>query len=127
MQSNSPPTNTPAEAKNPPLATGNAVRVPRWSKDPESPSPLLGLEGTLAIVNNCLVVKQKLGNTVVVFPDYKSVWDGAKRTFTYERKAIRIGEPISVIGQSLQNLDELKDYGKYDVPDCGINSFFQAF
>jgi hypothetical protein len=132
MQSNSPPTNTPsiptAEAKNPPPPTGNAVRVARWSKNPKSGSLLVPLDGTLAIVNNCLVVKYwDVYTTVVVFPYHKGVWNSAKRTFTYQRKVIRIGEPISVGGQFLQNLDRLKKYGKYDVPDCGINSFFQAF
>jgi hypothetical protein len=132
MQSNSPPTNTPsiptAEAKTPPRVTGNAVRVARWSKDPKWPSLLVPLKGTLAIVNNCLVVKEKdLSTTVLVFPYYKGVWDGAKRTFTYEGEVIRIGEPINVGGRFLQNLDQLKEYGKYDVPDCGINIFFQTF
>ncbi len=132
MQSNSPPTNTPsiptAEAKTPPSATGKAVRVARWSKNPKWGNLLVPLKGTLAIVNNCLVVKYpNLRTTVLVFPYYKGVWNGAKRTFTYEGKVIRIGEPISVGGAFLQNLDKLKEYGKYDVPDCGINSFFQVF
>jgi hypothetical protein len=132
MQSNNPPTNTPsipaAEAKTPPPATGKAVRVARWSRNPKGPAPLLPLNGSLAIVNNCLVVKEKdLSTTVVVFPYNSGVWNDAKRTFTYQGKVIRIGEPISVGGQYLQNLDKLKEYGKYDVPDCGINSFFQDF
>jgi hypothetical protein len=130
--SNSPSTNTPsiptAKAKNPPSPTGNAVRVARWSKDPNGGSLLVPLDGTLAIVNNCLVMKEKdLSTTVLVFPYYKGVWNGAKRTFTYHGKVIRIGEPIHVGGAFLQTLDKLKEYGKYDVPDCGINSFFQAF
>jgi hypothetical protein len=132
MQSNNPPTNTPsisaAEAKTPPPATGKAVRVARWSRNPKGPAPLAPLNGTLAIVNNCLVVKHWGDNTtVVVFPYYSGVWNDAKRTFTYQGKVIRIGEPISVGGRFLQNLDRLKEYGKYDVPDCGINSFFQDF
>ncbi len=133
MQSNSPPTNTTsiptAEAKTPPPATGNAqVRVARWSKDPKSGSLLAPLTGSLAIVNNCLVVKYGgVNTTVVVFPYNSGVWNDTKRTFTYQGKVIRIGEPISVGGRFLQNLDRLKEYGKYDVPDCGINSFFQDF
>ncbi len=131
MQSNNPPTNTPsiptAEAKTPPPATRNAVRVARWSRNPKLPTPVALLNGTLAIVNNCLVVKHKdLSATVVVFPYGRGVWNDAKRTFTYEGKVIRIGEPISFGGGYLQNLDRLKEYGKYDVPDCGINGFFQA-
>jgi hypothetical protein len=132
MQSNNPPTNTPsipaAEAKTPPPATGKAVRVARWSRNPKLPAPLAPLNGTLAIVNNCLVVKYgDVNTTVVVFPYRNAVWNDAKRTFTYEGKVIRIGEPISLTGQYLQNLDRLKEYGKYDVPDCGINGFFQTF
>jgi|GEM_PF-6828053 len=131
MQSNSPPTNITssptAEAKTPPPATGNAVRVARWSKDPNGGSLLAPLKGTLAIVNNCLVQDRDGRNTVLIFPYNRGVWDGAKQTFTYEGKVIRIGEPIRVGGRFIENLDQLKAYGKYDVPDCGINNFFQVF
>jgi hypothetical protein len=133
MQSNSPPTNTPssptAEAKTPPPATGNAVRVARWSRDPKEGSLLATLTAPIAIVNNCLVVKYNDTSppTVLIFPYDSGVWNDAKRTFTYQGKVIRIGEPITVGGGYIQNLDKLKPDGKYDVPDCGINSFFQVF
>ena len=133
MQSNSPPTNTPsiptAEAKTPPPATGKAqVRVARWSKKPKSASLLAPLDGPLAIVNNCLVMKHvAFHTTVLVFPYNRGVWNNAKQTFTFDGKVIRMGEPIFVGGQFLQNLDKLKEYGKYDVPNCGINRFFQVF
>jgi hypothetical protein len=131
MQSNSPPTNITssptAEAKTPPPATGKAVRIARWSKDPNGGS-LPPLVVPLAIVNNCLVTKYKdTPPTVLIFPYNSGVWDDAKRTFTYYGKVIKIGEPITVGGRSIQNLAQLKKYGKYDVPDCGINSFFQVF
>jgi hypothetical protein len=130
--SNSPSTNTPsiptAKAKNPPSPTGNAVRVARWSRNPEGPALLVPLDGPLAIVNNCLVVKDDdVHTTVVVFPYRNAVWNDATRTITYYGNVIKIGSPISLSGRFLQNLDRLKEYGKYDVPDCGINSFFQAF
>ena len=132
MQNNSQPANTTsvptAEAKNPSPATGEAVRVARWSKDPNGLSLLAPLKGPLAIVNNCLVMKHlDFHTTVLIFHYNRGVWDGAKQTFTYEGKVIRIGEPIFVGGTFLQNLDKLKAYGKYDVPDCGINNFFQVF
>jgi hypothetical protein len=132
MQSNSPPTNITssptAEAKTPRALADKAVRVARWSKDPNGGSLLAPLKGTLAIVNNCLVMKHlDFHTTVLVFPYNRDVWDDAKQTFTYEGKVIRIGEPIFVGGRFLQNLEQLKEYGKYDVPDCGINNFFQVF
>jgi hypothetical protein len=67
------------------------------------------------------------GPTLLIFPHDSGVWDGAKRTFTYEGKVIRIGETIEVGGRFIENLDYLKAYGKYDVPDCGINNFFRSF
>jgi hypothetical protein len=132
MQSNSPATKTTsistAEAKNPPPAMGNVVRVARWSRDPNRPALLAPLKGRLAIANNCLVMNHKgVGPTLLIFPYHSGVWDSAKRTFTYEGKVIGIGEPIQVGGRFIENLDKLKAYGKYDVPDCGINNFFQVF
>jgi len=132
MQSNGPPTNTTsvptAEADNPSLSAGKAVRVARWSRDPKGGSLLALQEGTLGIANNCLVMNSKdAPPTLLIFPYGSGVWDDAKRTFTFEGKVIRIGEPIKVGGGSTQNLDKLKAYGKYDVPDCGINNFFQVF
>jgi hypothetical protein len=90
---------------------------------------LAPLKAPLAIVNNCLVVKvnDASPSTLVIFPDDSGVWDDAKRTFTFKGKVIRIGELIEGMGGSIQNLDWLKKYGKYDVPDCGINSFFVLF
>jgi hypothetical protein len=129
MQSNSPSTNTTsvstAEAKNPPPATGNAVRVARWSRNPNGPIMAARNVGTLAIVNNCLVMSNKdAPPTLVIFPYHNGVWDDATRTFTYEGKVITIGEPIEVGGGSIQNFDYLKANGKYDVPDCGITELF---
>jgi hypothetical protein len=105
------------------------VRVARWSRDPKGPAPLAPLKGQLAIVNNCLVMQDHQGAppTLLIFPYDSGVWDDAKRTFTFGGKVIRIGEPIEVGGGSIQNLDHLKAFGKYDVPDCGTNYFFQVF
>jgi hypothetical protein len=132
MQRKVQPTNTTsiptAEAKNPPSATGDALRVARWSKDPKGGSLLAPLKGPLDIANNCLVMNHKgVGSTLLIFPYHSGVWDSAKRTFTYEGKVIGIGKPIQVGGRFIPNLDYLKAYGKYDVPNCGINNFFQVF
>jgi hypothetical protein len=132
MQRKVQPTNTTsipaAEVKNPPSATGDALRVARWSKNPDTLSPLAPLKGPLAIANNCLVMNHKgFGSTLLIFPHDSGVWDDAKRTFTYYGKGIGIGKPIEVGGMFIENLDYLKAYGKYDVPDCGINKFFQVF
>ncbi len=132
MQSNSPPTNTTsvptAKAKNPSPATGEAVRVARWTRNPDTLSMLAPLKGTLAIANNCLVMNNKDARpTLLIFPYRSGVWDDAKRAFTFEGKVIGIGKPIEVGGRFIPNLDYLKAYGKYDVPDCGINNFFQVF
>jgi predicted small secreted protein len=130
IQSNAPPKNTTsvptAEAKNPPPATGgNTVRVARWSRDPNGSSMLALLDGTLGIANNCLVITNKdFPPTLLIFPYDSGVWDDAKRSFTYRGKVIGIGEPISVGGGTIPNLDRLKGV-KYDVPDCGkIGSLF---
>jgi hypothetical protein len=107
---------------------GDAVRVARWSRDPNAPALLAPLKGTLAIVNNCLVMSNKDARpTLLIFPYRSGVWDDAKRTFTLEGKVIRIGELIEVTGGSIQDLDRLKAFGKYDVPNCGITDFFQVF
>jgi hypothetical protein len=132
MQSNAPPTNTgtvpTAKPENPTPATGDAVRVARWSRHPNGPVPLAPLKGRLAVVNNCLVTNDSKGNPILlIFPYDRGVWDDAKQTFTFEGKVIKIGEPIELTGGSIQNLDDLKAFGKYDVPDCGANYFFQAF
>ncbi|WP_404787485.1 hypothetical protein [Altericista sp. CCNU0014] len=132
MQSSSPSTNTPsvptAKAHNPSRSTGDAVRVARWSRNPNTTSLLAPLKGPLAIANNCLVMNHKgFGPTLLIFPHDSGVWDDAKRTFTYEGKVIGIGKPIEVGGRFIPNLDYLKAYGKYDVPDCGINALFQVF
>jgi hypothetical protein len=129
MQSNGPPKNTTsvptAEAENPPPATGDAVRVARWSRNPNSATMLAVQAGTLAIANNCLVMNNKgAPPTLLIFPYRSGVWDDAKRTFTFKGKVIGIGEPIKVVGGSIQNLDDLKATGKYDVPDCGITNLF---
>jgi hypothetical protein len=132
MQDNAPPTNITnaptAKAENSPPATVDVVRVARWSRDPNGPVPLAPLNGRLAIVNNCLVTHDSKDNPILlIFPYDRGVWDDAKQTFTFEGKVIGIGEPIELTGGSIQNLDDLKAFGKYDVPDCGANYFFQAF
>lgn len=132
MQSNSSDINTTniptTEAENSPPATGDAVRVARWSRNPNWPAPLAPMRGQLAIVNNCLVIQDQDGRTTLpIFPYDKAVWDDAKRTFTFGDKVIGIGETIEAGGRPIHNLDDLKAYGKYDVPDCGINAFFQVF
>lgn len=139
MQSNAPPTNTTnvpttntpgvptAEAENPPPAAGDAVRVARWSRDPNGPIMSALKVGTLAIVNNCLVMSNKdAAPTLLIFPYQNGVWDNTKRTFTYEGKVIGIGEHIEVGGGRILNFDYLKSNGKYDVPDCGITDFWVA-
>jgi hypothetical protein len=131
-QGNRQPANTTsvptAKADNPSPSAGNTVRVARWSRDPKGGSMLAPLKDPLAIVNNCLVIKSKdTSPTVLIFPYDSGVWNDAKRTFTFNGKVIRIGELIEGTGGFIQNLDQLKLYGKYDVPDCGINSFFQVF
>lgn len=129
MQNNGQPANTTsvptAEAKNPPPATGDAVRVARWSRDPNGLSMLAPLVATLGIANNCLVITNKgFPPTLPIFPYGSGVWDDAKRNFTYKGKVIGIGESISVGGGTIPNLDRLKGV-KYDVPDCGkIGSLF---
>jgi hypothetical protein len=137
MPSNAPTTNTTnvpttnttsvstAEAKNPPPVTGDAVRVARWSRNPNSGSRLAVLEGKLAIANNCLAMNHEDAHpTLPIFPYSIGVWDDAKRTFTHDGKVIKIGTPIKVGGGTIQNLNDLKGSGKYYVPDCGITSFF---
>jgi hypothetical protein len=130
MQSNGPPTNKTsiptAEAKNPPPTASNTVRVARWSRDPNGSSMLALLDGTLGIANNCLVITNKgFPPTLLIFPYDSGVWDDAKRSFTYRGKVIGIGEPISVGGGTIPNLDRLKGT-KYAVPDCGTTSLFLA-
>jgi hypothetical protein len=132
VQSNSQSTNTTdistTEAENSSPAMGDAVRVARWSRDPNGPVPSALLKGRLAIINNCLVMQNHQGAppTLLIFPYRNGVWDDAKQTFTYEGKVIRIGEPIEVGGGRIQNFDYLKANGKYDVPDCGITDFWVA-
>lgn len=131
MQSNAPhtkKTNIPtAEAENLTPAVGDVVRVARWSLAPDGASMVALKVGTLAIVNNCLVMSNKdAPPTLLIFPYRSGVWDDAKRTFTYEGKVIAIGESIQVGGGRIQNLDYLKGTGKYDVPDCGITDLWLA-
>lgn len=131
MQNNSPPTSTTsvptAKADNSPTATDDTVRVARWSQPANSASLSAQMGGTLAVVNNCLVISNKeIPPMLPIFPYDSGVWDDAKRTFTYKGKVIRIGDPIEVGGGTIQNLDNLKEFGKYDVPDCGINEFWLA-
>ena len=131
MLCNAPPTNTTsiptAEAENPPPVAGEAVRVARWSRNPNGLIMAALKVGTLAIVNNCLVMSNKdAPPTLLIFPYRNGVWDDAKRTFTYEGKVIGIGSPIKVGGGRIQNFDYLKANGKYDVPDCGITDFWVA-
>lgn len=118
-----------AKADNPSLSAGNAIRVARWSRDPKGGSLLAVLKGRLGIANNCLVMQDHQGAPpiLLIFPYDSGVWDDAKRTFTYEGKVIRIGETIKVGGGSIQNPDSLKEYGKYELPDCGANHFFRVF
>jgi hypothetical protein len=138
MQSNSPPTNTTripttntssvpiSEAENPAPTMGNAVRVARWSRNPDTMSMLAVRVGKLAIANNCLVMNNEDARpTLLIFPYRSGIWDDAKRTFTFEGKVIRIGEPIEVSGGNIgKNFDYLKANGKYYVPDCGITELF---
>jgi hypothetical protein len=132
MQSNAQPANATSvptsKPDSPSPSVGNTVRVARWSKNPKGGSLLAPLEGSIAIINNCLVMKNKdAPPTLLVFPYGEGVWDNAEQTFTFRGKVIKIGESIKGGGGNLKNPDELKVYGKYDVPDCGINNFFQVF
>jgi hypothetical protein len=132
MQSNSPLTNTTsiptAKAENLPLIAGYAVRVARWSPNPNGVSMTARKVGKLAIINNCLVMSNKdAPPTLLIFPYRSGVWDGAKRTFTFEGKVIRIGERIEVGGGRILNLDSfLKRTGKYNVPNCRITDSFMV-
>jgi hypothetical protein len=134
MQSNAPPTNTTsaptAEAENSPPATGDAVRVARWSKNPNWGSRLAPKIGTLSIANNCLVISnQDAPPTLLIFPYQSGVWDETKQTFTFEGKMIRIGESIAVYGGPIQSLDSFLggNVKKYDVPDCGTTDFYVVY
>jgi hypothetical protein len=130
MQGNGQPANTTtvptAKPENPTPATGDAVRVARWSKDPRSASFLAPLGGTLAIANNCLVMSNKdAPPTLLILPYSSGAWNDAKRTFTtHDGKVIAIGKPIKVVGGTIPNLDFLKGFAKYDVPDCGMSWLF---
>jgi hypothetical protein len=139
MQSNASPTNTAnvpttnttsvptAKSENSSPVAGDVVRVARWSKDPNGPSMTARMVGTLATVNNCLVMNNKGSRpTLLIFPYHSGVWDDAKQTFTFESKVIGIGERIEVGGGTILDIDSfLKRTGKkYDVPDCGITDFF---
>jgi hypothetical protein len=131
MQGNGQPANTTTVpttgAENPTPSTGDAVRVARWSRNPNGPIMAARNVGTLAVVNNCLVTSHKSAPpTLLIFPYNRGVWDDTKRTFTYEGKVIRLGETIEVGGGRIQNFDYLKDNGKYDVPDCGTTDFWVA-
>jgi hypothetical protein len=131
MQINAPPTNTTsaptAEAENSPPAAGDAVRVARWAKGQNWPSMAARLVGTLAVVNNCLVMSYEDAPPMLpIFPYGIGVWDDAKQTFTFKGKVIGIGETIEFGGGGI-DLDTLKEDGiKYDVPDCGITNFVLA-
>jgi hypothetical protein len=131
MQSSSPPTNTTSapttEAENSPPATGDAVRVARWAKNPNGGGMTALVVGSLAVVNNCLVISSKDAPPILpIFPYGTGVWDDAKQTFTYRGKVIRIGETIETGGGGIQ-LDTLKEMRiKYDVPDCGVTNFLLA-
>jgi hypothetical protein len=135
MQGNDePPSNTTSvpstEAGNSPPATGDAVRVARWAKNPNWGSQLAPNIGQLSIANNCLVIsKQDAPPTLLIFPYGSGVWDGTKQTFTFEGKVIRIGESIAVYGGPIDNLDALVrgDVKKYDVPDCGTTDFYVVY
>ena len=114
-----------AEVKNPSPATSDAVRVARWSRNPTTPSMLAVIEGPLTIANNCLVMKyENAPPTLLIFSYRSGVWDGAKQTFTYYGKVIRIGEPIKVGGGRTKNLNYLKANGKYNIPNCGMTDWF---
>jgi hypothetical protein len=131
MQSNGQPANTTtvqtAKAENPTPATGNAVRIARWWPYPKGGRLAAAGRGTLSVVNNCLVISYKgYPPTLPIFPYDSGVWDGAKQTFTYQGKVIRIGETIEFGGGKIE-LDILKENGiKYDVPDCGITDLWLA-
>jgi hypothetical protein len=128
MQSNATPTPTPsiptAMANNSPPAVGDAVRVARWSQpDREGMDALNG--GTLAIVNNCLVITNQGAPPILpIFPYGIGVWDDAKQTFTFEGKVIRIGETIQVGGGRIPDFEWLKETGKYYDPNCGITNLW---
>jgi hypothetical protein len=131
VQSNSPTTTTTsspiAGVENPSPTTNKAVRIARWSRDPNGllMSALHG--GSLAIVNNCLVVTNKdMPPFLPIFPYDEGVWDDATQTFTFHGKVIRIGSPIQFGGGTLPNFEWLKVRGKYDVPDCGITHLWVA-
>ncbi len=131
QKSNGPPKNTTSvpivKAENPSPTASEALRVARWSRNPNGPSMSARRVGTLAIFNNCLVMSNKdAPPTLLIFPYRSGVWDDAKRTFTHEGKVIGIGERIEVGGGSIQNFDYLKANGKYDVPDCGVTDFWVA-
>lgn len=119
-----PTASTPTvEADDPSLSAGNVVRVARWSAN--GPSMLALKEGILAVVNNCLVMNNMdAPPTLLIFPYRIGVWDDAKRSLSYDGKVIKIGEPLKVGGGKIETLDELKQGGKYEVPDCGITDFF---
>jgi hypothetical protein len=131
MQNNTPPTSKASvpttKADNPTPVTGDTVRVARWAKGPNWGSFTAHLVGTLDVVNNCLVIRMEGSPPMLpIFPYDYGVWDGAKQTFTYEGKVIRIGETIDTGGGTIQ-LSFLKEAGvKYDIPDCGINEFWLA-
>jgi hypothetical protein len=125
------PTSVPtSKPNNPSLSASNVVRIARWSKDPKGGSLLALQRGTLGIINNCLIMNnndKESPPTLLIFPYDNGVWDDKKQTFTFEGKVIKIGEPIKVGGGSIKDIDKLRAYGKYDVPDCGISNFFQVF
>jgi hypothetical protein len=130
MQSSAPPTSTTSVpitgAENPSPTGGDAVRVARWLPNNGLRLTAAG-QGTLSVVNNCLVISHKDSPpTLPIFPYDSGVWDDAKQTFTHGGKVIRIGETIFFGGGSIE-LDTLKESGiKYDVPDCGVTYLFLA-
>jgi hypothetical protein len=134
MQGNGQPANTTtvptAGAENSTPGMGDAVRVARWSKNPNWGTQLVPHMGKLSIANNCLVMRnQDAPPTLLIFPYGSGVWDGTKQTFTFEGKVIRIGESIAVYGGRIPSLDSFLEGNvkKYDVPDCGINNFWVVY
>jgi hypothetical protein len=107
----------------------DALRIARWTRPANGESLPAPGGGKLAIVNNCLVIHNGISPSLPVFPYDKGVWDDTKQTFTYKGKVIRTGETIEVMGGTISDMDSfLKATGrKYDLPDCGITSWFLTF
>jgi hypothetical protein len=128
MQSEAPNTTSipMPMAKNSPPAVGDPVRVARWSQSEHRVGMDVGLTGTLAISNNCLVVTTlDSAPTLLIFPYGVGVWDNAMQTLTLDGKVMRIGETILLRGGPITSFDVVKEAKYYD-PGCGIKSLWLA-